>query len=580
MWSVSGRCLAFFGLWALVLLCGACSGAQPSKLSTQFPTKAELDAIIEADVRPELSAVTPVKTVERWQLSGPFPELIGARQKHIPEHYWERVFARALPREISLTQEAMCAARELGRFYAHEGVMPNESLERFILSRCGVDSTSTSFKMKSWSRDERLSLEAQFKQVDSEWLSEFVREDRPRDYGIWLGGDGERQVVVLFRFYRDIAIEPLSRQMNERGEVVIRGELLNEDEDVVHGMINRGDYGFAECDEDESVKLPKFELRCKGNPGDTFAYFTVSTGRDSDEFLSTVMVQQVWGAVAPMSEYRASTVRQLLAEVIPDERSDAASVMAQVLAGANHVRAHLQYPPIELSAAQSARVERAVPFVFGSVAELSEEEARALKNKVIRGLKAGWDVGAPISRGSFSFRAAWADQVVDVVATMLELPEGRDLLLRRAPSLLAVGSVVQDGHVVVAAFSYERAIPQDYYKLSGRLSVELSKQRRAAGRKGFKRLSSFNSVAAELSEDVVQGRLSFDEAVKKLAYKLRSGLGTGSWRFVMMQDSMSELRFHDELIQQESLSGAVLAVMHKPEGSPWWIYELAIIRPW
>lgn len=579
MLSQLGRVPGFISVFALTIVCSACGGSIASKMADSFPTKAELSELTTSKKAPEVQFGPLIRPVETWQLTGPFPEQIG-RSTHEPVLPWERSFAQGIKGDGELTEEMTCAARETGMFYVKQGAYPNDSLESFIAARCG--SVSNQVQYWRWELNETVSQESLnelYARFDADWADNaYWNSTNHVDYGLWFGEHEQRRVLVIARSKRAAELEPMSRRMGEDGTVVIRGKLLRR-ADRVRAMINRGEFEYEPCDVVESVKLPAFELRCKGNPGDSYAYFSIQSGIEGQSFDSSVTGQMVWGSLDPAFEYRASTVRTMLAQLPEQGAVTEETLDAQLLAAVNHVRAYLQYPALELDGKQSLAVRKAVPYLFGREDGLSEEEHDARQSKIIQGLRAGWDVSKPISNGSFVTDFSGSTSLVDVVSSLLERPSGRAALLARDPSLLAVGGLVNDGRVAVAAFVYERAIPLNYDVLAGRVSKELNRQRKDAGLKKFKRLSSFNSVAEELSKDLAEGDRSIEEVGDKLATKVSSGMNSGVRYYMLLPHSLEHIHFDDELLRATKLRGALAVAMYKPEGSPWWVYGVVIVVP-
>lgn len=566
---------------ALMML-SACASSPETKFAESFPTKTELNEALKTNKASDVEFSVVAKAVETWTLQGPFPELIGRTAK-VAAQPWEKVLADGIKGKdkLAMTEEATCQAREIGNFYLQQGAYPNDSLEQFINARCGSVEASSSFWR--WELDETIaesSLEEVFAQVKDD-LAKNVGElnnDDHLDMGIWYGERDARRVMIMVRSFRKLELEPTSRQMDSNGMVVLRGKVLGR-VDRVGGAINRGEFGHADCQTVETVELPAFEVRCKGNPGDTNAYFTLYTGKKDQIMAKATLRQMVWGALPPSSEYRGSAVRAMLMQKPNAGPVTQETFQAELLANVNHVRAFLQFPLFELADKQASSVGLAAPHMFAPRGEESSDDNDLRMDKIYRGLMAGWDIKTPISRGTFVTDRSGARSMVDVVSALLEHPGGRQALLERSESLFAAGGVVKDGRVAVAAFVYEKALNADYNVLAGKVSRDISEQRKAFGKKSFKRLSSFNSTAEDLSKDLAKGDRSLDEMADKLASKVSNGLNSGVSYYKLLSPSLDDLPLSEAMLQASSLRGVIAVASYKPEGSPWWLYGIVIVTP-
>lgn len=565
-----------------LLMVSACASSPEAKLAESFPTKAELNQELNSNKAKAVEFTVEAKAVETWTLQGPFPELIGRTPKAAAQP-WEKVLAEGIKGKdkLAMTEEAACQAREIGNFYVQQGAYPNDSLEQFITARCGSIEASSGFWR--WELDDLIeqgSLEETFAQVKdglTKYASSITNEDH-LDLGIWYGERDARRVMIITRARRKLDLAPTSRQMDSQGMVVLRGKVLG-GVDRVGGMINRGEFGHSECQTVESVALPAFEVRCKGNPADTNAYLTLYMGKKDQVMSRSMLRQMVWGALAPSNEYRGSAVRAMLMQKPNAGPVTQETFQAELLANVNHVRAFLQFPLFELADQQAASVGLAAPHIFAPRDDESSDEHDARMDKIYRGLMAGWDVKAPISRGTFVTDSSGASSMVDVVSTLLEHPGGRQALLERSESLFAAGGVVKDGRVAVAAFVYEKALNADYNTLAGKVFRDVSAQRKALGKNNFKRLSSFNSAAEDLSKSLAKGDRSLGEVGDKLAGKVSNGLNSGVRYYQIWSPSLDDLPLSDALLESSSLRGVVAVASYKPEGSPWWLYGIVIVTP-
>lgn len=559
-------CLMILGL----ILSAACASAPPKP---EHPSRAEVMALTAGQV-PEVKIEASRKRVESWRLSDALPEQIGQTARK-PESIWEHyVIDNVKGHKVPLSEELHCAGRETQRFVMAHGQRPHESLETFIRGRCGL--TTYQLIWTGWVIDQGSEHEhfEQYKASLLKAVENVLKDKKLEDLSINYLNDGSKAHLSVFYGRRRAKLEPMSNRMGRDGKIVIRGEVSIDGGDGVYAMITRGEFDAARCLTDPDVELPHFEVTCQGIPGDTQARVTLDMGRKGKIFGRSITELLFWG-IEPQAEYRASMIRSFLAQHGDVPIVGESQLSSALLDKINHVRAYLRYAPLTLEQSQTQTVQRAAPFLFTRVHD-DEELEDARRDKLFRGLDAGWDVSIPITEGHFLTDRSGSDSVVDIVSSFLDGPWGRYMLLQRRADLVAIGGVVSEGRAMVAVFAYERLLNESPSKLAGRLVNQINAARKLNGRKFAKRLSSHNAEAEKTAQKL-KDTDDFDAIAGSLSTKVSRGMGTRYYHYTV--SSLDKMRFHWKLEQAKTLRVVVAVAPYKPEGAAHWEYRVVIVVP-
>lgn len=556
-----------------VVFSAAC-GSAPPKPEPAHPSRAEVMALTAGQV-PEVKIEASRKRVESWRLSDALPEQLGQTERK-PESIWEHYVVDNLKgRKVPLAEELHCAGRETQRFVMEHGQRPHESLDAFIRGRCGL--TNYQLVWIGWVIEQG-SEQEHFEQYNASLLKaveNVLKDKKLEDISINYLNDGSKAHLSIFYGRRRAKLEPMSNRMGKDGKIVIRGEVLTEGGDSVYAMITRGEFDAARCLTDPDIELPRFEVTCQGIPGDTQARVTLNVSRKGKIFGRSLTELLFWGT-EPQAEYRASTIRSLLAQHGDVPILGESQLSSALLEKINHVRAYLRYAPLTLEQSQTQTVQRAAPFLFTQIHD-DEDLEEERRDKLFRGLDAGWDVSSPITEGYFLTDRSGSDSVVDIVSSFLDEPWGRYMLLQRRADLVAIGGVVSEGRAMVALFTYERLLNESSNKLAGRLIGQLNAARKLNGRKFAKRLSSHNAEAEKTAQKLKDTE-DFKGAADSLAGKVSREMGTTRYYHYTVS-SLDKLRFAWKLEQAKTLRVVVAVAPYKPEGAAHWEYRVVIIVP-
>ena len=131
------------GIATVVAVIAGCTGGfKPFKRQDHFPKQEELQKIDERPAPARVFEQMDQVRLAQWQLTGPFPDMIGAVPRQ-PVDDLDQLAAREAAAIGGVATEAMrCVARETGKIYLAYGKRPELALRRFIQHRCGSTSGS------------------------------------------------------------------------------------------------------------------------------------------------------------------------------------------------------------------------------------------------------------------------------------------------------------------------------------------------------------------------------------------------------------------------------------------------------
>jgi len=242
------RCIgSAFVLWMVVVT--GCAGGAASKPAMEFPSQAQLG---EVRTRPVPSDV-PMESTDLglgFETSEAVAGLVQERPVE-PSGVWEKMLAGALAgaREVQLTEQARCAAAQLGAFYLKRGAYPSGSLRRFMLGRCGSSASDMQPMVATTEVPEDMPEASVFKAWRGALEGSIGKQigNAPGAAGVWFGRQAGKAVVAIARTRRFATLEPFNPHPDDKGWVEIEGTLTGSAE-VIVAHINHGEYGVSECD--------------------------------------------------------------------------------------------------------------------------------------------------------------------------------------------------------------------------------------------------------------------------------------------------------------------------------------------
>ncbi len=621
----------------VVLTLSGC--AQPEKFTVDnpFPSQDEFRQLSAESVSPEQVEPPEAEVVETWELAGPFPQHLGHRP-HEATGGDEKAYYEALPSDGRLvTSEAMhCAAREVGRFLLEHDKLPYESLDNFIMARCGVTTTASAVR---YGTTTDAADDQSFEEMSAD-LAEHAGEildasEMPVDAGFWLGRKGDKVAYVSLAGQRAVAMSDTPIVPDEGGEVVLEGEVLDSEVDSISGAINRGDFGVEMCQTDPRVELPKFRVVCEALGSDEFAYFQLQTGTANNILYDRVLQQLVWPGAEPSNVYRSPATRRALAkaaaeraaaeqsaladatdddaektetdaakaEANADESADAMEADAasadepddlrpQPLATADENIADQTYPehfisllnkvreqagmgPLQHARRQSASIQT----ISGQLEVAWNERNIEASNKLVMGILAGWDVDGAVIDGDMSSEWVLSDDPAQLLEAMLESPGGRYTLMNPDAGSLALGVLSREGATKGVVASYKFVDDDHPNRRAGRVLDTLNEQRKAYGANAARETPKLRSLTRKLSDKIEAGEMDVIQARDKLLDAAVRIHNKQVYSYTMVTHSLDDLEIHRDLLTSKALPISVVVAPYQHEGYPWTMYALIFVYP-
>ena len=543
-------------------------------VANEFPTPRELDAVRERP-QPELALTADVADVESWELGGPFANRLDA-SPYVGAGPWSQRLEAETSRRAGLvlpTEAMHCVARELGLFRLQFGAQPPENLTRFIIGRCSASVVRVEHGFFEAAVPERASDEEVFRKWESP-VVEMIRRQLvggARVVGIWFGRSGEQAVVIVASALRDVRLEPFSNVLPEDGRVAIRGEALAPAARI-DAVIGRGRYGYAECEANAAVALPRFEFTCPADPDDASAWIDLTLQGPGRVVGSVGATLLVWPSGKPNAHYRRpSYVDELQAY-------DAATARAGIAELLNGVRRSAGLEPLELAAEQSVLATELAPHFFNSYIGAGDP---MLADLIIMGLVAGWSIDGVIQSGNFAAaRVAGTHDVGRLLSTTLERPSSRRTLLAPDVERIAIGAVLEvrdDVPRMAAIFGSYALFSAEAHDANARRVYELLEERRGQrGRRAPEILGELTPLAMAAAGQVQAGRDPTDvlgDLVQRGAEVLKRPVR--GWMAEARE--LSAIEFPEEYLSERELAVAVGVSYRKVPDEPWGRFIVMIV---
>lgn len=592
-WTVKTRIL--FSLSVLFLF--ACGGSSEFTIANNFPTESDLEALTKSPVEAELE-VKDSDPFETWELEGPFPATHGVKERS-PTNPLERAAADTTAKAPGglMTAAMHCVAREAGRFRMSTGSFPFDSLDRFILSRCGAAPTSVGISFKTWRR--KVSVEELASQTDAldyvrAKLAKYTEKRSNPSVGVWVGHSESGGTTLMLAYgSRKVELKPVPMAATDES-IVITGEVLDEDVDFVYAASTLGDFGYEQCEIDSRVSLPNFRMTCRVDPSDSHAYISLTGSRKGVSFSSLFGIAMAWAGAAPDSTYRSPAIRRAIRankeklakyeksdDVEPSPLvSDGGDVDVQEYALAalqvvNAVRNKAGLAPMVLDAAQSDENSRMTPYLL----EALQNNDDATIEKIILGASAGWKAqGNIVDAAVLSTTVAGTDPS-RLLESQLETARGRRVYLKPEAGSIALGVVAISGGVGVLTSSYD-FMPESNFKARWEaLLDDLNRQRRQRGLPDAKISKKAIATARRVSAEMEQGETTLDSASDQVVEQvyLKYKEPTRGWQ--MYRNRLEDIDWPDEVVNAQSMRVSIAVAPVQPDGYPWTAYAIALAFP-
>jgi hypothetical protein len=244
---------------------------------------------------------------------------------------------------------------------------------------------------------------------------------------------------------------------------------------------------------------------------------------------------------------------------------------AQLFALLNEVRATAGLPPVSLSARQSSVAGDVAPHYFAS---LAGAEPPDVADKVVLGLRAGWDIEGDIRSGDFTYGVLEkTDDLGRLLDAVLDRPAGRATLLDHAVQQVALGPLVARDQQIIAlvASGYQMFGESNHESDAQRILGRFTAARVGQHQPPPQMVRDLLPRAQKAVKSVVSGANGPRGALRDMLEETADEHPGFRFRgYVYELSSFDELTFPAELVHM-SLAGVGIAVGHyRPAGSPWW----------
>jgi hypothetical protein len=523
--------------------------------SARFPSADEMRRLTELPPPTDLG-VREERDVDGWTLVGPLASRIELAA-HAAATPWEELLVPARPAFAS--EATACVAREAGRFYLANGALPGARLRAFMAGRCGSPVAEVVLAYNSGNvpaEAGEAAILGQWRPQIESWLQKQLARGR-FDAGMWFGRAGGRAVVMLALQRVTARLQPLAFRPDGDGRVVLQGELLVPTANL-QGLITRGRFGYAPCTVDPTIALPRFAVTCPTDAADETARIEVAAFAAGRITGPLVIDLSVWPAHEPDAAWRRPTLS--LPAPPATDRSIPGAALGSIV---NEVRYQASLPTLSIAAAQCRTAAAVASHYFAAVLGLEEP---TIADRVVLGLRAGWDVEGSVRAGHFTAGAVASHDWNELVATLLDRPSGRETLLAPAAKTLAVGTVGEEDKWLAAVVStYE--FSDDKEVDAERVLQRLTELRRAAGRPAPQIIRELKGDAAELAQQVARGRSPRSAMQSLMETVAAANHGARGWAVEYL--TVDALEFPSDLIQAPSLRLGVVVAPYKPRGEPW-----------
>lgn len=618
---------------AFVVGCGSSSSLE---VQNNFPTEQEVTELTQNAGKVELDAPRETAKVSTWELAGPLPSQIGLA-KRTPSSRGEVLISKAMQKNPNsvLTESMHCVARETGIFYMKKGKWPFESLENFIEARCGALSFPGVYV---YTRDGQ-ATEDEMISANSKAITDFIQKrastyDHP-EFGVASGTVDGKTYLALAYGGRAVKLEPTTMVADESQSVTFVGEMLTDSPDSISVAITQGDFGFAYCEVDTRISLPKFRFSCPTISNDSHAYVSIAVSKKNSKISSFVSLFYVSPSGELLASYQSpATRRAIRAEMerraqlpeaeepeapmpeltnektegaeegaeadstsqdgVSDEGSKTASktldVEPQPLAPGvettagyaesiesivNSVRQTAGLGPVELSVAQTAENNRIAPAYFAAQQNDDEEVAE----KLMMGTIAGWKVKGKVTRGHFFSTYQGKKSPSEFLESYLETPYGRSTLLRPNVGAIAIGTAqAGDGAgVIVSSYQFlERRPFKERWKM---LVDDINRQRRQRGLPEAKISKKAIATARRVSAEMEAGETALDDAVSQVQrqVQIKYREPTMGWYFYRFE--LKDISWPKPVLNERSMRISIAVAPITQEGYPWVVYAIALAYP-
>lgn len=421
--------------------CASARWAAASSLAAeQFPKREALQQVALRTPKLDLARQS-AKAIDSWTLKGPMPtEASVVRVK--PTTPWEVAVAQDVPAfGGTMSADMQCIAREVAHYYAARDEYPGNSLRTFIERRCGTTAGHTGL----WA----LHGEVPEKLTDEKWLENWRGDIKAKLgalkatlMGMHVLREGTKGVVVFaYATPRAEFAAPIPL-VGTKGKVVLRGRVTQKNSERISALINKGEYGVAECKTLEVLRPPEFAFECPVEAADVRTTVAIAAFEPGRILGQSVADFTLWPTGTPGDTWQR-----------PNDSTDVVKgdFNAQFLGAVNRMRQRAGLPLVSDAKQQTATAQQLAPHYFSTqFGEGDPEDA----DDIALGMMAGWDVGVDVVSSGFGNAMVLGSRDLSVFMDFaLDDPYQRKALTEPRAKLMAIGSVDDSDNALAAIFA-------------------------------------------------------------------------------------------------------------------------------
>jgi hypothetical protein len=546
---------------------------KPSSPTALFPPPGDLAKLPSLPAPSEAFSLDAV-VVDNWSVAAPAAmqdEEAGYEDASAWGNF-ARSVASAHKATVRLSPALQCAAGETARFRVEKGSLPNESLRRFLVARCGGSSTDALPIVAGGEAPDKTtdaSIYDHTKDVIEKAVERRLIGETHRALGVAAYRAGRKYAVAAIVGSDEVRLEAGPRTPDEARRVLLRGTLRRPAADAV-ALINQGDYGAAHCPRDPRVALPQFAFSCRLGDKDAAAWIQILVRREGRVLEDGVADLLAYEGDPAKIEYRTRT------SGVPAPVSDVVSFTSALLGAVNRVRAEGKLAPLSLATKQSAQSARLV----GTLIDASVNGKNDVGDGIALGLLAGWDVEGTIRSGQLLFAVvaptrdarAWLDFA-------LERPFGRRVLLDPDARRIAIGPTVFQGEAPAlgaVVTSYALFESPDHDGEASSALARVAAARAELGKPALAKIDGVRALADEAKLVLAGEREPFDAlsaAMRSVAQRV-SGTVHG---FVVETNDLERAPIPEELLHAPKGALAIQVTHHRVKGAAWGQYVILYV---
>jgi hypothetical protein len=549
---------------ALGLACVACGGGGGiGKPVAVFPSKADIDRVMTENAKVEPS----MKTVDvpSWHITSAVPAPGTAYSAETP---WDHYFVAHVGGKAKLSPELRCAATEVARYYLEAGGYPDDATRRYVAERCGSTVPTLRFSTLSGDVPDAVSdpeILAKYQHSLDE-LVDGAHVDAATRIGLGVVRAKGKVSIAMFSG-RPLAELAGFTPLVPGTSVTLEGR-VSADAAFAIALVNQGPSGVATCEPDRSVALPRFRFTCPFSADDAQTRIEVATRKPERVLMDTEITALVRHADDAGLTYEPVTRGS------DAVANDASSFELALFGQLNDVRHAAGAAPFTLEPQQSQVNQRLAPHLY----QASLEGNSDLADRIGLGVLAGWNVGGVIRDGGVHWGSVTSTRSPGrYLSYALESPFARFILLDPNMTRVAIGaSALPPSGTMALLTTYSFFKSNDHSADENAVFAELTKRRRALGRGAPKRAPrevALDTALARVATHTENTEDAMQEALARVV--AQEHVSVSGW--VVETADLRQIRWPDQLLQQDPLDVEVGVTHYKAPGGAWGQYAVIFV---